>query len=51
MIDLTKKKGKIGSSFDSFLADEGILVICEEQAVKQILTDQIKAGLEKQTRR
>ena len=42
-----KKKGKIGSSFDSFLAEEGILEICEEQAVKQILADQIKAAMEK----
>lgn len=42
-----KQKGKIGSSFDSFLAEEGILEICEEQAVKQILADQIKAAMEK----
>ena len=42
-----KKKGKIGSSFDSFLAEEGILESCEEQAVKQILADQIKAAMEK----
>jgi hypothetical protein len=42
-----KKKGKIGSSFDDFLAKEGILEICEEQAVKQILADQIKAAMEK----
>jgi len=25
-----KKKGKIGSSFDGFLAEEGILETCEE---------------------
>ena len=42
-----KKKGKIGSSFDAFLAEEGILEICEEQAVKQILADQIKMAMEK----
>jgi antitoxin HicB len=42
-----KKKGKIGSSFDAFLADEGILEACEEQALKQILADQIKAAMEK----
>jgi hypothetical protein len=42
-----KKKGKIGSSFDSFLAEEGILETCEEQALKQILADQIMAAMEK----
>jgi hypothetical protein len=42
-----KKKGKVGSSFDAFLADQGILDECQEQAVKQILADQIKASMEK----
>ena len=42
-----KKKGKIGSCFDDLLAEEGILEACEEQAVKQILADQIKAAMEK----
>ena len=42
-----KKKGKVGSSFDSFLAEQGILEECEEQAVKQILADQIKAAMKK----
>ena len=42
-----KKKGKVGSSFDEFLAEQGILEECEEQAVKQILADQIKAAMEK----
>jgi hypothetical protein len=32
-----KKKGKVGSSFDGFLSEQGILEECEEQAVKQIL--------------
>jgi antitoxin HicB len=41
------KKGKIGSSFDGFLAEQGILRECEEQAIKQILSDQIKAAMEK----
>jgi len=45
-----KKKGRIGSSFDGFLADEGILEICEEQALKQILADQIKAAMERDSR-
>ena len=41
------KRGKIGSSFDDFLAEQGILRECEEQAIKQILADQIKAAMEK----
>ena len=41
------KRGRIGSSFDEFLAEEGSLEWCEEQAVKQILADQIKAAMEK----
>jgi hypothetical protein len=45
----SKKKGKIGSSFDGFLAEEGILETCEEQALKQILADQIKAAMEKES--
>ncbi|MCX6626187.1 MAG: Fis family transcriptional regulator [Candidatus Solibacter sp.] len=42
-----KKKGEIGSSFDGFLAEAGILETCEEQALKQMLADQIKAAMEK----
>ena len=41
------KKGRVGSSFDSFLAKQGILEECEEQAIKQILADQIKAAMAK----
>jgi hypothetical protein len=41
------RKGKVGSSFDAFLAEQGILEECEEQAIKQILADQIKAAMEK----
>jgi AraC-like DNA-binding protein len=44
-----KQQGKIGSSFDGFLAEEGILATCEERAVKQILADQIKAAMEKES--
>lgn len=43
-----KSKGKIGSSFDGFLAGEGILQECEERAIKQILADQIKAAMVKE---
>jgi antitoxin HicB len=41
------KKGKLGSSFDEFLAEEGILEVCEEHAIKQILADQIMAAMKK----
>ena len=44
---IQKKKGTIGSSFDTFLAEEDILEICEEQALKQILADQIIAAMQK----
>lgn len=44
---MAKKKGKVGSSFDNFLAEQCILEECEEQAIKQILADQIKAAMEK----
>ena len=44
---MTRKKGKVGSFFDSFLSEQGILEECQEQAVKQILADQIKAAMER----
>ena len=44
---MTNKKGKLGSSFDAFLAEEGILEICEEQALKRILAHQIVSAMEK----
>ena len=46
---MARKKGKIGSSFDGFLAEEGILESCEEQALKQVLADQIKAAMKKES--
>jgi len=39
-----KRKGKVGSSFDGYLAEQGILEECEERAIKQILADQIRAA-------
>ena len=32
----TEAKGRIGSSFDDFLAEEGILEECEAQAIKEM---------------
>ena len=39
--------GKSGSSFDGFLAEQGILEECKERAIKQILADQIKVAMAK----
>ncbi len=43
-----KQKGRIGSSFDDFLEEEGILEECEEGAIKQILADQVKEAMKKE---
>ncbi|MEL6722016.1 MAG: hypothetical protein AAFP10_02160 [Pseudomonadota bacterium] len=39
-------KKNIGSSFDDFLAKDGLLEVCEEQALKEILADQIIAAMQ-----
>lgn len=39
------KKKNIGSNFDDFLAEQGILEVCEEQAIKEILADQIRVAM------
>lgn len=41
-----KGTGRFGSSFDEFLAQQGILEECEEAALKEILADQIELGME-----
>jgi len=38
----------IGSSFDDFLAEEGILEACEEQAIKELLAEQIARAMQEQ---
>ncbi len=45
-----KKKGRVGSSFDGFLAEEDILEICEEQALRQIIEDQLAVAVGRQLR-
>ncbi len=37
---------RVGSSFDDFLAKEGLLEACEEQAIKELLAEQIKRALQ-----
>ncbi|MBT4043929.1 MAG: XRE family transcriptional regulator [Rhodospirillaceae bacterium] len=39
------KKKNIGSSFDEFLAEDGLLESTEEQAIKEILADQIRDAM------
>ncbi len=44
-----KSKGRIdwSETFDEFLAKEGLLAETEEAAVEEIITDQIKAAVDK----
>ena len=39
------KKKNIGSSFDEFLSEDGLLESTEEQAIKEILADQIRDAM------
>lgn len=39
-------KKNIGSAFDDFLAEDGLLESSEEQAIKEILADQIKTAMQ-----
>ena len=45
-----KRKGYVDRSetFDKFLAKEGLLAQTEEEAIKQIIADQIKVAMHKQ---
>ncbi len=38
----------VGSSFDEFLAEEGLLELCEEQAIKELLAEQIERAMVEQ---
>jgi len=40
------KNAHIGSSFDDFLDEQGILEECEHQALKEILADQVRKAME-----
>jgi len=46
---LVAKKTKnphIGSTFDDFLDEQGMLEECEHQALKEILADQVRKAME-----
>lgn len=38
----------IGSSFDAFLSEEGMLETCEELAIKELLAEQIARAMQEQ---
>ena len=38
-------RGRIGSSFDAFLAEEGMLEECEARAIKEVLAMQVDHAL------
>jgi hypothetical protein len=42
-----KAKGRIGSSFDEYLEDEGIREEVEDLALKEIIADQIASAMKK----
>lgn len=39
------RKQNIGTSFDDFLEQDGLLNECEEQAIKEILADKVKEAM------
>lgn len=43
---MTKKKGKIGSSFENFLKEEGVYEETRAVAVKRVLAWQLKQAME-----
>ncbi len=42
------KDKNIGDALDDFLADQGLLEATEEQAIKEILADQVREAMEKE---
>ena len=44
----TQPNPHIGSSFDAFLAEEGILQACEEQAIRQLVAEQVARAMQEQ---
>lgn len=45
-----KKKANphVGSSFDEFLAEDGLLAECEHRALKEMLADQVRLAMAEQ---
>ena len=42
---MNKDSGRIGSSFDAFLEEEGMLDECEERAIKELLAMQVDQAI------
>lgn len=47
-MDRTGKAGVSAETFDDFLASENLLAGCEEDAIKEIIADQIRAAMQAQ---
>lgn len=45
---MTEAKGRIGSSFDDTLAEQGLLGTCEQQAIKEVLALQVGQAMREQ---
>jgi antitoxin HicB len=48
MMDLQGKARISDETFDEFLASENLLAVCEEDAIKEIIADQIRAAMKDQ---
>jgi antitoxin HicB len=48
MMDNIGKAGVSDGTFDDFLASENMLAACEEDAIKEIIADQIRAAMKEQ---
>ena len=44
-----KPSPHVGSSFDDFLSEEGLLEACQEQAMKELLAEQIQHAMQEHT--
>lgn len=42
------RESQIGSSFDDFLAEEGLLEDCEEAALREILADRLRLAMQEE---
>jgi antitoxin HicB len=47
-MDTQAKAHASAETFDDFLASENLLAVCEEDAIKEIIADQIRAAMKEQ---
>lgn len=44
-----KRKGRVSqATFDDFLADQGMLGVCEDHSIKEIIAEQLAAAMDEQ---